>query len=626
MDIPTSMMAPNLPMAVNPVNPESMYTPSPAVGVSIYSSGLVRPPVPPELENTVQYTKDLASAMNNGQALGQSGTLIFQGIITLEEYNPNLQGYEAMDTYDEMRRSDGAVRAALQACKLPIISTEWRVEPASQDPKDVLIQEFVADQLFTQLNWKKTLRESLLEFDYGFSVSELVYKTVVFQGKTLIGLKELASRKQRTIFSWVTQQDQRGITQIVPSGGTLSIPREKLLLVVHEQEGDNYQGISLLRAAYKHWFMKAKLENIDMIANSRIGSGVPEATPPESASDQDKKNVVDLLTNMRVNESSYVMKPNGWDIGYMDLKSNTIKETLPSIQYHENQIMLSVLVQFLNLGTNGSKGGSKALSADHSEFFIQALEAEADNLVESFQQDVVNRLVAINFGDATPPKLRYAPLGSPDVDGITKAYDLLVRNQSVHPDFEDEQYLRQLISMPLRDENEMAVDEFKQKLEDMINGMGSIAQPLPPPPPGPGQPPNQPDENDPDDTDDEYTNDFDEAQTASEKHIADFPPSATPAPIGAPNPLKSELRQYVRGIQITIAQREVSGDEITKEEVKQMEVELLQKQQEIDIANDVVQTAQVTPDTANEKIDKALHVATELLEQANDYARKAAQA
>jgi len=41
------------------------------------------------------------------------------------------------------------------------------------------------------------------------------------------------------------------------------------------KEGENWEGVSLLRPAYKPWFMKSTLEKIDAIAHERQSLGVP---------------------------------------------------------------------------------------------------------------------------------------------------------------------------------------------------------------------------------------------------------------------------------------------------------------------------------------------------------------
>src|SRR5438270_3369209 len=80
--------------------------------------------------------------------IGKSGTYIFNGIITREEYNPDLMRWEALKNYDIMRRSDATVQALLDVIKLPILSATWSIQAASDDPIDIEIADWVRFNLF----------------------------------------------------------------------------------------------------------------------------------------------------------------------------------------------------------------------------------------------------------------------------------------------------------------------------------------------------------------------------------------------------------------------------------------------------------------------------------------------
>jgi len=104
--------------------------------------------------------------------LGESGTAIFGGSISDEEYVNELVGSQAITTYDRMRKSDGVVKASLLACELPIRAANWYVEPASEDEKDKEVAEFVSQNLFEKMSitWDDFLRQCLLMLPFGFMV------------------------------------------------------------------------------------------------------------------------------------------------------------------------------------------------------------------------------------------------------------------------------------------------------------------------------------------------------------------------------------------------------------------------------------------------------------------------
>jgi hypothetical protein len=106
-----------------------------------------------------------------GGTLGKTGTLVFGGIITSEEYNLNLTGKLAVRVFDEMSRSDGTVHQALEIVKLPIIGLDWNIEPASDDAIDVEAANLCNQELFDRkINWNLFLNDALDMLDFGYSV------------------------------------------------------------------------------------------------------------------------------------------------------------------------------------------------------------------------------------------------------------------------------------------------------------------------------------------------------------------------------------------------------------------------------------------------------------------------
>ena len=67
--------------------------------------------------------RSTAQALPDLTTIGAAGTPVLSGFITdLQEYNPQMRGRTALAVYEQMRRSDADVAAALAACKLPIRS------------------------------------------------------------------------------------------------------------------------------------------------------------------------------------------------------------------------------------------------------------------------------------------------------------------------------------------------------------------------------------------------------------------------------------------------------------------------------------------------------------------------
>lgn len=380
--------------------------------------------------------------------LGRSGTYIFNGIITQEEYNGDLIRTAALSIYDQMRRGDGTVAAVLLACKLPILSATWSIEAASDNAKDQAIAEFISRELFGRnLMFNDFQREALNFFDFGYSVFEKVLEFTTFNGQQLIGLEGLHSRKQRSIYYWETEDHEPGVTQVVV-GGSYSIPREKLVIFTNNKEGDNYEGVSLLRPAYKHWQIKDKLYLIDAIKHERQGLGIIGIKAPANAHQSDINNAITAARNIRANEEAYIKEADGFEIEFKDMKASTTTNVMDSVSHHDRQISKSVLGQFLELGASGGSG-SRALSADHSRLFMLAEEAAAKTFANALQKDVINYLVDLNFTGFTDyPKIEHSRIGDEDVSELSDAISKLAAANMLTPDADLEQSVRDTLHLP----------------------------------------------------------------------------------------------------------------------------------------------------------------------------------
>lgn len=385
-----------------------------------------------------------------GPEIGDSGVRIFNGIITGEEYNSRLVGLNAIRIYDEMRRSDATISAMLKAIKLPIKSTKWFVEAASSDAKDVEIKDFVDYNLFESIKWQQVLTEALTHLDFGFSVHEMVFEPRIVQGKQRIVLKKLAYRKQTTITAWEADKGVPGVTQTTGDGEVYRIPLNKLIVFTNDQEGDNYAGRSILRAAYKHWYYVDKYYQIDAVATERQGLGVMKIKHPRGA---DRKSILkaeEAARSVRASEEAYIREPEGWDINFMDMGSSSLKDSSKMVSHHIREAVKSILAQFLELGSQGGSG-SRAVSEDHSKLFLMANESVA-GYVADIMGYVIKTLVDLNFNTDRYPTLRYSKFDDDNLPQIAEAVTRFTDAGLLTGSEEDEAHVRALIGFP-----EMAV-------------------------------------------------------------------------------------------------------------------------------------------------------------------------
>lgn len=418
---------------------------------------------------------------------GGTGDVVLGGLLTSQDYNADLVTPEAYTIYDKMRLSDGQVRAALTAIKRPLLGATWTVEPASDSAQDKKIAEFIDTGLHTMsLSWHDFLRQALLYLDYGSMPFEKVWE--IKDG--LVHLRKLAPRMPKTIIQW--KIDETGGLAGIQQGAFTSagysiidIEVEKLLVFVNEQEGSNYKGVSILRAAYKDWYLVDKLVRVNAVAKEKRGLGLDVGTLSAGADDTDKAAAEAALMSLHAHEKMYlteIVDKFTYRIEGIGGAGGGVVDALPSIEYHDRRILRSMLVEFLGMGADAS--GSLAMHRDKSALFLMGLEGIAQNLINTINAYLIRQWVDYNWVVEAYPKLTHSPLDTRNVQLLAEAVEKFVAAGLLTPDGKIEDIVRDVLSFPAKPE-ETEVEKTpqgKQALslsKTMRHSLIAIARPRP---------------------------------------------------------------------------------------------------------------------------------------------------
>jgi hypothetical protein len=413
------------------------------------SSGKPYPPM-----DKVSDTKPLL------KSLGATGTAIFSGIITSEEYNPDFHWRDGIAIYEQMIRNDAQVFAVVQMLELPIRRATWSIEPASDDARDKEIASFVESCLFHDMTyttssgrvlaqkWDDLLRHILMHLRYGFMPFEVCWK--IEDG--WVKWARWTPLLPRTIWRWWVGEDNElvGIQQWTFKNYSyqfVDIPADKLLLFVHRQEGNNYDGVSVLRSAYKHWFYKDNMYKIQAIGVERNAVIPPIVKLPENATGADVTAGQTISQNIRANELLGITLPFGWDLEYPRNFEKYAAQEQPAIEHHDVMIARNVLAQFINLGS--TETGAYALADSQTRTFLEALQSVCEYIEDVINTDAIPRLVDYNFdGVAVYPRLTASKVAMSDITDVAAPLAQLVSGGLIHPDPELEDFLREQFGLP----------------------------------------------------------------------------------------------------------------------------------------------------------------------------------
>lgn len=373
---------------------------------------------------------------------------------------------QELDTYKKMTRGDASVRASLRAGKASILGADFYTDAYSENEEDQIVDEFVNYNIFENGNipWTKTLEGIVRFIENGFSCYETVWELGEWSPrKTSSGanrknytlLRKLAERPARTITEF-TYDDNGGIVSVkqnaINARGDIKeveIPINKLIIYTFEGDG-NIEGESILRSAYRNWFYKDKLYTIDAIQKERHGIGVPDIEIQPGATPADLALAHELGANLRTNEKGYIVRTPALKIGFAEIQTQLVN-ALDSAVHHDNQIMKNILVQFINMGIEG--GGGRSTGATAFDMFLKAMRYVANMICDYNNYFLIPKLVAYNFPTTKFPKMCVRNIGeTKDSQMWSAAIRNLMQANGITPDMPTEQYLRQVMDMPLKTE------------------------------------------------------------------------------------------------------------------------------------------------------------------------------
>lgn len=349
--------------------------------------------------------------------IGRLGQKRYGGVI-YEEFLTELQGNKGAAVYREMSDNDDVIGAVLFAIEMLIRQTTWDIQEAGAKPKDKECAEFLRSCMDDMTDtWTDTISEILSFLTYGWSAHEIVYKRRCGKRKDkrlnskfddgLIGWQKLPIRAQESLYEWRYEDGTDDLTGMVqmppPDYGLIEIPINRLLLFRTKSRKGNPEGRSILRNAYRSWYFKKRIQEIEGIGIERDLAGLPVMTAPEGQNiwDADNPEMVkmriaaeELISHIRRDSLEGIVKPKEWELELLSTGGQRQFDTSRIIDRYDTRIAMTVLADFILLGHE--KVGSFALSSDKTELFAVAIGGFLDIICEAFNNNAIPKLVDLN--------------------------------------------------------------------------------------------------------------------------------------------------------------------------------------------------------------------------------------
>lgn len=392
-----------------------------------------------------------------------------------DEKVPDLQWPESTHVYSRMVKEDGRISSVYEAITLPIISTEWRIDP--NGARDEVVERIsqnlglpitgfdpkVRGRARGRFSWAEHLQTALLMLQYGHSYFEQLYR-IDDQDRTW--LHKLAPRPQKTLskitvaldggLESIEQHPPIGLYPLAVTGMTEPIPVSRLVAYVRNREPGIWTGSSLLRPAYKHWLLKDEFIRLQAATARRNGMGVPVGTAAKDDQPEVDK-MQQIASGFRGGMTSGVGLAPGETLELLGVQGN-LPDMQEAINYHDKQIALAGLAHFLNL----DRGGSYSLASVLNDTFVQSVETIAKSIRDTANAHVVEDLVDLNFGvDEPAPRIVFDEIGSRQ-DATAAALTMLRQAGLLDDDDEVKIAVRQKLGIPAKRSDDSGSTETKE--------------------------------------------------------------------------------------------------------------------------------------------------------------------
>jgi hypothetical protein len=420
--------------------------------------------------------------------LGRTGLRYWGGRID-EELLTELKGDQARKVYKEMGDNDPTIGALFNAITWLCRVVEWRVEGETEtDERTDLVESCMYDMSHS---WEDLVSEIVRgTLQYGWQWHEIVYKRRV-PGKSQepdgqIGWKKLPVRAQDTLQEW--RFDPEGSVETFvqrppPDYRERAIPITKSLLFRTESIKNSPEGKSILRNAYRPWYFKRAIENVEGIGIERDLAGLPVLFAParlflSTATSEEqaiKAELEKIVTRIKRDEQEGVLLPQLYDdqghplydLKLLSTGGQRQFDTTAIINRYDLRILQLCLADFIQLGHE--KVGSFALASSKTNLFAVAIGVFLDQIQSVFNRFAIPRLLEVNGLELEdPPQLMHGDIEQRELlelaDYLNK---LAATGMPLFPQPKLEAKLLELAKLPVPTPEEQAVRDLEVEADQL---------------------------------------------------------------------------------------------------------------------------------------------------------------
>jgi len=362
-------------------------------------------------EHTKQLMKELASVSVAHDVFAKMTASRSPDKIIIE------RGRGLLDYYDVMVDADPVLAGLLETRIDAVAGLEWDVIPASEEPNDERIAEFVTSCLDGLKRFKQDLEQICSAARTGFSVCEIIWELKSWNGaQKWMPVKLLSRRPER--FTFGENYELRLKTRLNTWEGE-ELPPNKFIHHIFRPRYENPYGTSLCTSIWWMWWFKHHGMAWWLKAAERGAVVSPIGYYPEGWNEDQIKDFRNFLRTIM--NDSYGAVPEGSNVEFPHIKID--KEFASKLREACNEEMIYRILG----GTQSSGGdeGSRAKAKVHEHRFQERKEADAESVMATINHQLIKPMVLLNFPE--PTDYPYWKLNYEEEKDVNAIADVLVK-------------------------------------------------------------------------------------------------------------------------------------------------------------------------------------------------------
>lgn len=363
------------------------------------------------------------------------------------------------ELFEQLEEKDGHLLCERDKRKNVILDLSFQVEPASEDPRDQKVAEFIEEIFDGMADWDDTLVSLQDAVGKGYSGLEIVWD--VSEGQAVPGKLDYLEQK-RFLFvdeAGLLSKVPRLLTDDEPMGTT--VPAWKMLLHQYGGKSGHPARSGIYRVAswmtlFKHYSIKDWVIFCEIFGMPlRLGKYDQGATPDE------KSALMTAISSLGSDAAGIISKST--EIEFIETVKSAHGDLYKLLaSFCNGEVSKAMLGQTLTADVGST--GSYAASKTHNEVRLDLLRADGRAIASTIRNQLIRPLVGFNFGWDT------------DLPGYDAIYeepeDLVAKSEWLGN-------LLEHVSMPLSYINRSFNIPDREKDEEMVGGPAPADPPQP---------------------------------------------------------------------------------------------------------------------------------------------------